>query len=698
LELDERRRLRVRWPGASGELDPLRERGLQATAALGGTWMPNPLARMGVITDPISVHPLGGCVMGEDARSGVTDHRGRVYAGDEGQEVHAGLYVMDASVIPRSLGVNPLLTISALAERNVALLAAERGWTISPEPGGPLPPADRRVGLRFTERMSGSLSLDPAGRLRPEQAPLQAGASACSFILTLFTEDLDRCLGDEGHPMDIVGTVEAPALAPGVLQVRSGRFSLLSRSPSAIETRLMVYEMELLAESGARFHFRGIKTIYDDSGPDLWADTTTLAVEIQQEGRRVAVAELRISVEDFARQLRTIGVVGTGSVSAGLSARLRFGRFFCGALFDVYGDIFAGSVDFNPHAPPRRRRGLRGPIPRLLPFRTRDGQDLWLTRYAGGSRGPVLLLHGLGVSSRIFTVDTVETSLVEALCAEGYDLWLLDYRASMDLAASRAQISLDDIAAIDIPEAVQRVLAHTGAPSLQVIAHCVGATTFYMSMLSGALSGVRSAITLQASPFVTGTAGVRVKSGLHLPDALSRLRIPGLDARAEQGRGWSERIYDRALQLYPLQREERCQSATCHRITFMYSLLYEHDQLAPATHDTLHELFGEASMSAFQQLAAMVRAGHLVDQQGRDVYMPHVRRLDLPLMMVHGAENECFLPEGSARSLAWLHQHLDPARSERVLIPDHGHIDCIFGKNAARDVYPHLLRHLGAHA
>jgi cholesterol oxidase len=130
LELDERRRLRVRWPGASGELDPLRERGLQATAALGGTWMPNPLARMGVITDPISVHPLGGCVMGEDARSGVTDHRGRVYAGDEGQEVHAGLYVMDASVIPRSLGVNPLLTISALAERNVALLAAERGWTI----------------------------------------------------------------------------------------------------------------------------------------------------------------------------------------------------------------------------------------------------------------------------------------------------------------------------------------------------------------------------------------------------------------------------------------------------------------------------------------------------------------------------------------------------------------------------------------
>ena len=32
----------------------------------------------------------------------------------------------------------------------------------------------------------------------------------------------------------------------------------------------------------------------------------------------------------------------------------------------------------------------------------------------------------------------------------------------------------------------------------------------------------------------------------------------------------------------------------------------------------------------------------------------------------------------------------------RVVIPDYGHIDCIFGKNAARDVYPHIVEHLDA--
>ncbi|HSC77734.1 MAG TPA: GMC family oxidoreductase [Candidatus Acidoferrales bacterium] len=56
-----------------------------------------------------TVHPLGGCPMGRNASEGVVDSFGRVFG-------CPNLYVCDASIIPRALGVPPSMTIAALAE------------------------------------------------------------------------------------------------------------------------------------------------------------------------------------------------------------------------------------------------------------------------------------------------------------------------------------------------------------------------------------------------------------------------------------------------------------------------------------------------------------------------------------------------------------------------------------------------------
>jgi cholesterol oxidase len=58
---------------------------------------------------PTTAHILGGCPMGTSAENGVIDECGRVFG-------YQGLYVVDGAAVPSNLGVNPSLTITAMAE------------------------------------------------------------------------------------------------------------------------------------------------------------------------------------------------------------------------------------------------------------------------------------------------------------------------------------------------------------------------------------------------------------------------------------------------------------------------------------------------------------------------------------------------------------------------------------------------------
>ena len=71
----------------------------------------------------ITVHPLGGCVMGADSSNGVVNTNGQVYDTVAGATtVHDGLFIADASVIPGPLAVNPTLTIVAMAQKIAAAI------------------------------------------------------------------------------------------------------------------------------------------------------------------------------------------------------------------------------------------------------------------------------------------------------------------------------------------------------------------------------------------------------------------------------------------------------------------------------------------------------------------------------------------------------------------------------------------------
>ena len=109
----------------------------------------------------------------------------------------------------------------------------------------------------------------------------------------------------------------------------------------------------------------------------------------------------------------------------------------------------------------------------VIPFRTDDGMTCQLRR---------VLVHGAGVRSKIFRARVDET-LVDALVQAGYDVWLEDWRASINLPANRW--NLDQAARYDHPAAIRTIVERTGYDRVKAVIHCQGSTSFMMSVAAG---------------------------------------------------------------------------------------------------------------------------------------------------------------------------------------------------------------------
>ncbi|HEY5058395.1 MAG TPA: alpha/beta fold hydrolase [Gaiellaceae bacterium] len=677
-------RLRVDWPGVGRQpiFHSVAQRLLEATVPHGGTFIKNPMWSKFTKQDLITVHPLGGCGMGDDAEHGVVDHGGRAFAGASGTDVHRGLYVADGSVMPRPLGVNPLLTISAFAERTCVLIAREHGWTIdyAAAPATPLESAEPRIGIKFTERMAGAFSTAVTDEFETAAARGKADDSEFEFTLTMVSSDLERLLTDESHGARLLGTATCAALSPEPLTVTQGHFNLFVRDPDQPKTRRMRYTMRLTSREGKVFSFEGYKLVHDDRGLfDPWTDTTTLFVTVwdgtQEDGTIAGRGILRIATRDFMRQMTTMEVTGAPNRRSALAAHARFGRYFAGSLFDVYGGIFSRDAALAPDAAPRKRRELRLDEPSVEYVTTDDGVRIRLTRFAGEGE-PVVLAHGLGTSSETFMLDTVETSLAEYLASNGHDVWLLDWRGSSALDGALREHTLDDVAQHDWPAAIAAIRAATGAPGVHVVAEGAGSLALHAALLNG-LTGVASVVSLGVAPEIVAPNADKLGRGLRDVDG---------DLMREDKRG---RVADKLLRFQRIEAEERCESAVCRRATYVYGLLYEHDQLSDTTHETIHELVGLPNKAAMDHLRTIAERGSLGVAEGE------LERLALPITYVHGAESAVFRPEGTERFVELLRGRFNGAGlHSATIVPDYGHLDLLIGKNAVADVYPAIHEHL----
>lgn len=106
-------------------------------ARLMGGWAGSSLNEV-LLDVPTTAHILGGAAIGSGPESAVCDAGHRVFG-------HPGLYVVDGSAVPVNLGVNPSLTITAMAEQAMSRIPPKAGGKPQPEmSGGTYSPKTRR--------------------------------------------------------------------------------------------------------------------------------------------------------------------------------------------------------------------------------------------------------------------------------------------------------------------------------------------------------------------------------------------------------------------------------------------------------------------------------------------------------------------------------------------------------------------------
>jgi hypothetical protein len=332
---------------------------------------------------------------------------------------------------------------------------------------------------------------------------------------------------------------------------------------------------------------------------------------------------------------------------------------------------------------------------RVVAFEAGDGLACNVINVRGDRepvKGPVILVHGAGVRGNIFRAP-VRTTLVDALIEDGYDVWLENWRASIDLPPNRW--TLDQAAALDHPRAVETVVRETGRDEVKAVIHCQGSTSFMMSLVAGLVPQVTTVVSNAVSlhPVVPGVSRIKLQVAVPLVAKLTPYLNPqwGINAPTRLAK---------AIRFAVNVTHRECDNAVCRQVSFTYGTgfptLWSHANLNDETHDWLTHEFAAVPMTFFEQITRCVKTGHLIAVDGRPdlpaSFVGQPPKTDARIAFFAGADNRCFIPESQVRT----HEYFSRFAPDHTLhvVPGYGHLDMFMGHSAARDVFPLMLSEL----
>jgi cholesterol oxidase len=379
-----------------------------------------------------------------------------------------------------------------------------------------------------------------------------------------------------------------------------------------------------------------------------------------------------------------------------------------------------------------------GPLTLRLRHCTGDG-----VRARRGKGPAVMMLHGGNSSSLTFLLPG--GGLAAHLVERGWDVWLLDYRASpflqnvlqgMPVMGGRADrecalFTLDRVVEVDIPQALGVVRSHIGDAELSVLGHCVGGGALAMAAARGNLPGVRNVVLSALGLFfeVPWNGWMKVEDYL-----IERILSSDKSCRAIDPKRidlWPEVMKDAfgrwPTSWLPYGRDARGVESMLSALTFMFGQPFFLDHLDPTLHDGVEVLrvFGAMHLGLYWHLGQMVRRGYAAKFNSADVVQsPDVidrsrlrrsrprqgreagpvdgdlssgpRFKDKVVTLVAAAENRLWHRDSLDLMYEWLRENArggDGAVFKQVY-PGYGLQELVWGKNANKDIFPNIEKGL----
>ncbi len=313
---------------------------------------------------------------------------------------------------------------------------------------------------------------------------------------------------------------------------------------------------------------------------------------------------------------------------------------------------------------------------------TSDGWKIAVHHHAGKKhRHPVLMVHGLASNYRNMDFPIKDLSLARYLSKEGFDAWVVDLRGSglsKKTTFKRYEWFFDDFVFHDLPAAVNLILRETGAKKLHWIGHSLGGLLAFPFTQTYANKDILQSLITIASPLTTATRPGYFKFTYHLDRFLklfSRMPYKTLSKMAI-------RFVDRLLGLEN-------------------QVLFSKENMTKEILTTImHHAVESVPTSLILQIHDWFRHNYFATKDRKLNYMTHLSELKMPILMITGSV-DTFTPLADIR-LAF--RKIPKAKKKHLVFgkskghqSEYGHIDLLLGKNAPKEVYPHILQWLEDH-